>query len=74
MVHKALEHGGNLDHHIDVFGGEKSNWIDLSTGINNSPYPIPKIQDLLLKLEGFKWATTLDLNMAFTKGESALRL
>ena len=43
MVHKALEHGGNLDHHIDLFGGEKSNWIDLSTGINNSPYPIPKI-------------------------------
>ena len=43
MIRKTLEHGGNLDHHINIFGGEKSNWIDLSTGINNSPYPIPKI-------------------------------
>ena len=29
------------------------------------PYPIPKIQDMLLKLRGFKWVTTLDLNMGY---------
>jgi len=38
-----LEHGGKLDHHLDLYGGDRSDWIDLSTGINNSPYPIPKI-------------------------------
>ena len=29
------------------------------------PYPIPKIQDLLLKLEGFTYASSLDLNMGY---------
>ena len=27
------------------------------------PHPLPKTQDLLLKLQGFQWATALDLNM-----------
>ena len=27
------------------------------------PYPIPNIQDMLLNLEGFQWATSLDLNV-----------
>ena len=27
------------------------------------PYPIPKIQELLLKLEGFRYAMSLELNM-----------
>ena len=29
------------------------------------PFPIPKMQDLLLKLEGFKKAPSLDLNMGY---------
>ena len=29
------------------------------------PYPMPEIQDMLLKLEGFQWATTLDLNISY---------
>ncbi len=33
------EHGGNLDQAIALFGGEKQQWIDLSTGINPYPYP-----------------------------------
>ena len=33
--------------------------------ILRKPYPLPKIQDLLLKLEGFKYATSLDLNMGY---------
>ena len=33
--------------------------------IKRCPYPIPKIQDMLLKLEGFQWATSLDLNMGY---------
>jgi len=29
------------------------------------PYPIPNVQDMLLNLEGFRWATSLDLNMGY---------
>ena len=29
------------------------------------PFPLPKIQEILLKMEGFKYATTLDLNMGY---------
>jgi cobalamin biosynthetic protein CobC len=34
------EHGGNLDAAVERFGGELSDWIDLSTGINRQPYPL----------------------------------
>ena len=33
--------------------------------LNKCIKPIPKIQDLLLKLEGFQHATSLDLNMGY---------
>ncbi len=33
------DHGGNLDEARAQYGGEA--WIDLSTGINRSPYPVP---------------------------------
>ena len=29
------------------------------------PFPLPKIQEILLKMEGLKYATTLDLNMGY---------
>jgi hypothetical protein len=38
---------------------------DLNKRIKRHPFPIPKIQDLLQKLEGFQWATSLDLNMGY---------
>ena len=38
---------------------------ELNVQIKHKPYPIPKIQDLLLKLEGFQYATSLDLNMGY---------
>lgn len=34
------DHGGGLDGAIHTFGGKRSDWIDLSTGINPNPYPI----------------------------------
>ena len=37
----------------------------LNSRIKRKPFPIPKIQDLLLRLEGFQWATSLDLNMGY---------
>ena len=36
---------------------------ELNKRIKRKPFPIPKIQDLLLKLDGFKYASSLDLNM-----------
>lgn len=37
------DHGGNLDAAIARFGGARADWLDLSTGINPVPYPLPDI-------------------------------
>ena len=42
-----------------------SDFRELNKRIKRKPYPIPRIQDLLLKLEGFTYATSLDLNMGY---------
>jgi cobalamin biosynthesis protein CobC len=38
-----IDHGGNLDVARARFGGELADWIDLSTGINRQPYPVPQL-------------------------------
>jgi cobalamin biosynthetic protein CobC len=40
---EPADHGGGIDAVIDVFGGQRMNWIDLSTGINPQPYPVPAL-------------------------------
>lgn len=35
------DHGGNLSAAMAGFGGVREDWIDLSTGINPQPYPLP---------------------------------
>ena len=40
-------------------------FIELNKLILRQPYPIPKIQYLLLRLEGFRYGTILDLNMGY---------
>ena len=40
-----------------------SDFCELNKCIKHKPFLIPKIQDLLLKLEGFQHAMSLDLNM-----------
>jgi transposase InsO family protein len=42
-----------------------SDFRELNKRIKRQPYPIPKIQSLLLRLEGFKYGTSLDLNMGY---------
>jgi hypothetical protein len=42
-----------------------SDFCELNKRIKQKPYPIPKIQDLLLKLEGVQYVTTLDLSMGY---------
>ena len=38
---------------------------ELNKRIKRKPFPLPKISDMLHKLEGFQWATSLDLNMGY---------
>ena len=38
-----LDHGGNMDAAMARFGGGPQDWIDLSTGINRVPYPLPDL-------------------------------
>lgn len=42
-----------------------ANFIELNKHIRRKPFPIPKISDMLYKLEGFRYATALDLNMGY---------
>ncbi len=35
------DHGGNMDWAVGHYGGAAGEWIDLSTGINRQPYPVP---------------------------------
>lgn len=37
------DHGGNIDAAIRAHGGGPGDWIDLSTGINRVPYPLPPL-------------------------------
>jgi cobalamin biosynthetic protein CobC len=37
---KEADHGGGIDAARARFGGGRSDWIDLSTGINPQPYPV----------------------------------
>jgi len=38
------DHGGGLDAAMARFGGARAEWIDLSTGINPAPYPLPVLE------------------------------
>ena len=42
-----------------------NNLIEVNKRIVRKPYPLPKISEMLLKMEGFQWATALDLNMGY---------
>lgn len=36
------DHGGRIDAAVQRFGGNRDEWMDLSTGINPEPYPLPE--------------------------------
>ncbi|MFD1911499.1 threonine-phosphate decarboxylase [Halodurantibacterium flavum] len=37
------DHGGGVDAAAAQYGGTRADWLDLSTGINPRPYPIPQL-------------------------------
>ncbi|MGD1885127.1 MAG: threonine-phosphate decarboxylase [Paracoccaceae bacterium] len=41
MTHQQRDHGGGVDAAIARYGGLRSHWIDLSTGIAPFSYPLP---------------------------------
>lgn len=40
-------HGGNLTEATERFGAPAQGWLDLSTGINPHPYPLPTLRETL---------------------------
>jgi hypothetical protein len=42
-----------------------SNFWDVNKRLVRKPFPIPKISTVLQELEGFSFATALDLNMGY---------
>lgn len=39
----SRDHGGGLDAAVARWGGARGDWLDLSTGINPLPYPLPSL-------------------------------
>lgn len=61
------DHGGGLDAAIAQWGGARDSWIDLSTGINPTPYPLPV-------LPAFAWTGLPDANAATALTDAARKL
>lgn len=40
---QSRDHGGGIDAAAAIYGGHRADWIDLSTGINPVPYPVPDL-------------------------------
>ncbi|MSU90463.1 threonine-phosphate decarboxylase [Rhodobacteraceae bacterium 2CG4] len=43
------EHGGDLDAAAARYGGDPADWIDLSTGINRQPWPMPDLPEAVTR-------------------------
>ena len=82
---ETRDHGGNLDAQIARYGGTRETWIDLSTGINPVPYPLPAFtpdcwtalpdssaQTGLAEAARHFWNVPAGLDILATPGASAL--
>lgn len=43
MNYSALQHGGNLEAAVKIYGIPRSSWLDISTGISPYVWPVPPI-------------------------------
>ncbi|MEL6127220.1 MAG: aminotransferase class I/II-fold pyridoxal phosphate-dependent enzyme [Pseudomonadota bacterium] len=79
------DHGGDLARAIALYGGAREDWLDLSTGINPIPYPLPPIPealwhalpdaDLVAAAEAaarFCWSVPDGMEVVFAGGASAI--
>ena len=79
------DHGGGLDEAVAKFGGVRNDWIDLSTGINPIPFPIPDIpeecwtglpdRDAVTELQDCArafWSVPSELDIVVASGASAV--
>lgn len=65
MTQTSRDHGGGIDAAMAHYGGARHDWLDLSTGINPQPYPLPTFPP-------HSWASLPD-KAAFADLESAAR-
>lgn len=84
-ITKKRDHGGGIDAAITRYGGVRAGWVDLSTGINPVPYPIPALpadawtalpdtqafEDLYQAARGF-WGVPDGADILAAPGASAL--
>lgn len=81
----ARDHGGGLDAAIETYGGTRADWLDLSTGINPVPYPLPDFPpdawtalpdkaafDLLVARARVYWQVPKDAAILPTAGASSI--
>ncbi|SLN72804.1 Histidinol-phosphate aminotransferase 2 [Roseovarius albus] len=84
-MRSGRDHGGGLDAAMARFGGTRADWVDLSTGINPVPYPLPEIsadawaalpdqkaEDQLIDAARRFWNVTDDLSLLAAPGASSL--
>lgn len=85
MDEPTRDHGGNLDAARRRWGGKRSDWVDLSTGINPHPYPLDALtpdawtalpdtaaEDALLDAARAFWDVPKGLDILAAPGASAL--
>ncbi len=79
------DHGGGVDAAVARWGGTRAEWLDLSTGINPVPYPLPEFtaadwndlpdrgaQDALLRAARDFWQVPEGADILAAPGASAL--
>lgn len=82
---ETRDHGGGLDAAMAEFGGARTSWLDLSTGINPVPYPVGEISaqawtalpdqtatDRLMRAARGFWSVPEGAEIVLAPGASAL--
>lgn len=66
IIGSTRDHGGGLDVAAQLYGGDRDDWLDLSTGINPSAYPVDG-------LNAADWTALPDTDAAASLRDAARR-